>query len=115
MPVHVCKEVLPSPGMLEGGGQQPMKFLIIGLEGINLIVKVILQPHEFILLRIEVVVPHFDLLKLSNMLLRYHNNLYPPSITLQYNPNPSNDYLYYNPARRISPRIKICQIPLNLT
>ncbi len=65
MSVDVGKEVFPPPGVLEGLGEQLMKLVIVGIEGVYSIVEVKFDPIPLIDFMRVVVVCFLDVLKLS--------------------------------------------------
>jgi hypothetical protein len=72
VPVDVSEEVLPSPGVLEGGGKQAVQLVVIGVKGVYLVVKVVSEPIQLVFLLIEVVLSLLDGFELGQVLLVIH-------------------------------------------
>ena len=78
MSIDISKEILSSSGMFEGGAEKLVELLIIGIERINIIVEVILDPIPLIGFWFEIVVSFLDFFKLSCMfliLIHFHYGL----------------------------------------
>lgn len=76
VPINICEEVFPSPGVLEGRGEKAMKFIIIGIKGINVAIEVVFESMQLIILITVIVLSLFDVFKLSQMLLVLHQFYY---------------------------------------
>lgn len=72
MPIDVGKEVLSSPGMLESRGEKLMKLFIVGIEGIDFILKIVFNSFKLILVFFEVSSFSFDGFELEQMFFVLH-------------------------------------------
>jgi len=72
MSIDVSKEVLSPPGMLESGGEKLMKLFIVGIEGIDFILKIVFNSFKLILVFFEVSSFSFDGFELEQMLFVLH-------------------------------------------
>jgi hypothetical protein len=58
--------------VLKSGGEKLMELFIIGIERIDIAIKVIFDPIPLVLLMTEIFVLSFDVLKVCNMFLFVH-------------------------------------------
>ena len=73
MAIDVSEEILSPPGMFEGGGEQVVELVIIGVKGVNIVVVVVFEFIPLIFFNRKVASFMFDGLEFSNVLLVLKN------------------------------------------